>query len=740
MMPGLSALMFWLGNRVLQNNPQKTLFCIGMLLLIGLFQTASVEARERPQEPEKETEATELELDAPEETGSVELNGDTVEYSIDGNVITARGNVEILYRGTKLYADQIIFSRDSKIANAEGNVRLVSSQGEISGDKLRFNFETMSGDFNGAKIFADPYYGGGRKITKVGTNEIEMRDSHITTCDHDKPHYQLLSSRISIVPKEKIVARGTKMMLGNVPVLYIPKFSQRLDEKKPRFIFTPGYDKDWGMFVLTQWRYYFNENFRGTLHFDARERKDIASGVDLDYKTPGYGSGAIRTYYMNERNITSKRFWEKRPSPTIERERFKAEWRHKWQIDDKSNAILQYYKLSDNGFLKDYFEKEFERDSSPDTYFLYTRSLPAGTFSFRTDKRVNRFESGVERLPELRYDLANAEIAETGLFFKNISTFSNLSAKNASPTEVRKETMRLDLDNEVSYPFKLSIFEFKPFVGGEHTYYSKTINPEDYGSIRGIFKTGTSLSTKFYRIFDIDTDVFGLDIHRLRHIITPSVNYVFTGEPTMSIAELDQFDSIDSKDNAHTITFSLENKLQTKRDNQSVDLLRAVLSTDFHLKEHPTGGGFDVVRADVDFKPSKWLAVYLDSEYDTRQEQLNEANVDLYLTGEDGKWTFDVGKRFSEGADDEVTTQFTYKLNHKWAFRLYERFAVDGGGLEEQEYTLRRDLHEWTMDMSLNDKKTEGTEIWVIFTLKAFPDLALDFGTSFNRRKPGGAE
>jgi hypothetical protein len=671
---------------------------------------------------------------------SVELNGDTVEYSLDGNVVIVRGNAVIVYQGARLLADQVEFSRDSKIALAEGNVRLVSEQGEISGDKLKFNFETMAGDFNGAKIYSAPYYGGGRKISKVGENEIEMRDAFVTTCDHDKPHYKLFSPRISIYPKDKIVARGTKMVLGNAPVLYIPKFTQRLDEKKPRFTFTPGYDKDWGMFVLTQWRYYFHENFRGTLHFDARERKDIASGVDADYKTDNYGSGVIRTYYMNERSITSKRFFEKRPSPTVERERFKAEWRHKWQVDDQTNAILQYYKLSDNGILKDYFEREYEKDSSPDTYFLLTRSLPLGTFSFRTDKRVNRFESGVERLPELRYDLANAEIANTNLFLKNITTFSNLSAKEASPTEVRKETMRLDVDNEVSYPFKLGIFELRPYVGGEHTYYSKTIDPEKYDSIRGLFRTGASLSTKFYKLMDWETDAWGLDIHKLRHIITPSVSYNYISRPTISAAELDNFDVIDTRTNGHALTFGIENKLQTKRNNETVELLRALLSTDFFLKDDPGQGGFNLINADIDFKPSKWITFYLDSEYDTRAEQLNEANFDLYLNGDNNKWTFGLGKRFNDGADDEITTQFTYKINHKWAFRLYERFAVDGGGLEEQEYTLRRDLHEWTMDLNLNDKKAEGTEIWVIFTLKAFPDLMVDFGTSFNRRKAGSQE
>ena len=41
------------------------------------------------------------------------------------------------------------------------------------------------------------------------------------------------------------------------------------------------------------------------------------------------------------------------------------------------------------------------------------------------------------------------------------------------------------------------------------------------------------------------------------------------------------------------------------------------------------------------------------------------------------------------------------------------------------------------MDINFNEKRKFGNEIWVVFTLKAFPDMMIDFGTSFNKRKAG---
>lgn len=667
---------------------------------------------------------------------SVELNGDVVEYSVDGNKITASGNVVILYKDVTLTCDRVEFSRETSTAHAEGNVHLKKGVDEISGEKMAFNFETMNGDFEPAGIVANPYYGEGEKVSKVSENHIVMQNGYLTTCDHDRPHFRLVSRKIDVYPNDKLIARHVRMKIGKVPILYIPRFTQDLTGKRPIVTLTPGYDKQWGMFLLSAWRYQFNEQVKGTFHLDAREKKDIAWGWDTRYQTPAAGEGVIKTYYMNERSITSKHFYQERPSPTIERERFKVEWRHKWDIDEKTNAIWQYYKLSDSTLLKDYFNREYDKDASPDTFFLLTHVLPAGTFNFRTDARVNRFESAVERLPEARYDLSNQPIGETGLYFKNVTTYSNLTKKDASPSEVRFETMRLDADNELSYPLKIGFIEMRPFVGGEHTYYSKTKDPDEYNSIRGIFRTGASLSTKFYRVFDMEVEKWGLDVHRLRHIITPAVSYTYDHGPTLPSDQLDSFDGIDTKDLSHTINFSFENKLQTKRGGNVVELLRAVIGTDFRLKEHPTTGGFDQISTDIDFRPKDWITFYFDSIYDTRKDYLTTANFDLFING-GKKWSANIGKRWNREVDDQITTDWTWKFNPKWAVKMYNRFDLKNGIHKEQQYTVTRDLHDWTMDINFNETRREGSEIWIVFTLKAFPDMMLDFGTSFNKRKAG---
>ncbi len=668
---------------------------------------------------------------------TVELNGDVLNYSVDGNSITAEGNVVVLKDETTLSCDIVEFSQDTSVAKAQGDVTLVTPQGKIEGDSLIFNFETMTGSFQKAKIYADPYYGFARTVGKVAENEINLLDGYVTTSDFDNPEYRLTSKKIEVFPGDKIVARNVLWYFGKVPVLYLPKFVQSLKDKKPRFIFTPGYDKEWGMFLLTQWRYYFSEDFKGVIHFDAREKKDIATGVDLQYNTQKYGKGAFYTYYMNERNITSKRFYLERPSPTIERERFKINWRHDWNIDDQTKAIMQYYKLSDATILKDYFEREYEENSNPKTYFLLTRRLARAHLSFRTDIRVNRFTSQVERLPEINYTYSSQRIGDTNFYFSNQTKYSNLTKKRASPSEIREKTNRFFTDNQIAYQRKIGFVEFKPYIGGSHTYYSRIKTPGETDGVRGAFRTGASLSTKIYRIFDAQYNKHGITIEKLRHVVTPSVSYSYAHDPTTLNSELDQYDSVDSITRNHSINFLLENKLQTKRDGQAVDLVRFSTSSDFNLKEDTSAPGFSNVTNELNFKPVNWLTFRADSIYNTHRDRMTTANFDLYLSDKDDKWQWNFGKRWHRDVDDQITTEFLWRINPLWAIRMYERFDLEHGTQKEQSFTVTRDLHSWILDISFTEKRGEGSEILFVFTLKAFPDIGFDFGSSFNKRKAG---
>ncbi|MDP2939740.1 MAG: LPS export ABC transporter periplasmic protein LptC [Candidatus Omnitrophota bacterium] len=676
-----------------------------------------------------------------EEKRQIVVNGDKVEFFTEQKKVIAQGNVVIVFQDTKLTADMVTVFSETNDAVAEGNVRLYSPKGNLEGEKLLYNFNKKTGTIFGAKIqpLASPFFGTGRTIEKLSDQHLEIKRGYLTTCDLEKPHYRLSSRKLEIYPGERIVARDVRFIIGKFPLFYLPTYNQVLNDKRPRVTVMPGYNKVWGYHILQAWRYYFNQDSKGLLHLDYREKKDFAWGVDYSYKTLNIGEGLIRTYYMNERNIQTEHLWKlllEEPEATTERERFKIQWRHKWEIDRQTEAISQYYRITDNDFVKDYFLREYEKDYNPQTFFLLTRNFSNHALSFRTDARVNRYVSQVERLPEINFNFTSQKIGDSNFYFNDSSVFSNLTNKSASPSEIRQKAYRVHSDNQISYQKKIAFIETKPFVGGRQTYFSRTLTREYTNAIRGMFYTGIDLSTKFYRIFEVNTNYLKLDINRLRHIITPTVSYSYSHRPTVDASKLISFDSVDSLDRQHQVNFALENKIQTKKQGTSVDLLRLIYSTNYLIKRDPEGSRFDHINGDLEITPYKWLTFSADTDYDTRTRKLLTVNFDV-LASQGDDWYVGFGRRYSRKSSNLITGEFAYRLNPKWKFRIYQRYESRTDRIREQEYSIIRDLHCWEMDINYNYTPGLGNSIWLVFRIKAFPKMSFEFENRFNARKAG---
>ncbi len=674
-----------------------------------------------------------------EPSGPIEMQADQVQYNSGNNSAEASGNVVVKSGKTMMYADKLVMDRTRQEAQAQGHLYLDSPQFAVDADEGKFNFTEKTGEFTNARIFYDPLQMKGRKISKVSDNHIVMQDGYMTTSDWDKPEYRIQSRQMDIYPGDRMVARGVKLYIGQVPVLYLPRFTQDLKDK-PWFTFAPGYKKDLGAFLLTRSRFKINENWTSTVRLDYYERMGFGWGTENKYKTPSVGEGIVRTYFINEHAIAAKHPWETKTQPTINTDRYQGEWRHKWDINDKTTAIWQYYRLSDNVILKRYFERDYRREPDPPTYFLLTRAMAHGTLSLRVDHRVNPFVAAIDRTPEVRYEASGIPVGDSGFYWKTSSGVSNLVARAPNPTEDRKKTFRVDTDNEVSYPTHVSFVQVTPMVGGTTTYYSRTAEDPRREILRNSFKTGVDLSARFLKVMNVRRDFWGIKIDRLRHIIAPGISYRYQHEPTFLPAGLNQFDTaIDGLDRKHVIGLSLENKLQTKRGKQVVDLVRNLTTADYMIQRDGQGDRLGPVKNLLELMPYDWLKMVSEFTMDDHNRRLSEGNFDMYFNA-GKKFGVGVGDRYVRGGDHEFVTQLAYVINPKWRFKTYNRWALNTGDMKEQGYIVTRDLHAWEMDMMYNKTQSGGHEVMMTFRLKAFPSQPFQlFGTTFYERKAGAA-
>ena len=338
------------------------------------------------------------------------VRGDQVEYLEGVRKIVASGNVVATYRQTRLNADQATVYMDTKDAYLKGRVSVTQPGGLIKGEDVLYNFETRKGTVLKAEGEAGPWRSLGDQAQKVAETAFVQRDGYLTSCDFEQPHTRFQAKEVHVFQDDRVLLKRVVMYVGNVPVMFLPSYTYLLNDKRPRVTLLPGQDKQWGLFLLTSWRLYLHENLQGRVHVDYRERLDLASGVDFKYQVPEMGRGIFRSYYTNQRSIQRKHLWTTlfqpdKVKPTVEKERFRVQVRHKWEIDERTQAILEYHKVKDRTLVKDFFIREFEQNQSPPTYLQVTRLTPWYGLTFLTTKRVNRFESVNQQLPQVNFDV-----------------------------------------------------------------------------------------------------------------------------------------------------------------------------------------------------------------------------------------------------------------------------------------------------------------------------------------------
>ena len=674
------------------------------------------------------------------------VKGDKVEYSHDQKKIVGTGNVSITYGDIKLSCDKIIVYTDTKEAICEGNVKISQPGASMEGEKINYNFSEKRGYAINSKMQAPPFYGKAERVSQTGDKDFELDKGYVTTCNREKPHYRVEAQEVRVYLDDKVVAKNIVFYIFDIPVFFLPLYVQPLKGEFPEVTIVPGRTSDWGYYALTAWRYYFNENAKGHIHLDYREKKGLAAGIDYSFNLgDDLGKGIARFYYANENDALTIN----KSGPYDDRWRF--QYRHSVDLPKNTNLTVELNKISDRDMIKDYFYREYEEDPIPDSYVLLQNTMPNYVLSLFAKMRLDDFYTVAERLPEVKLEINNQRLWNTNFYYTSEDSMVNFIKRYDDAEGLSaEEALRMDTYQKLSYAAKLFNFLYlTPYVATRQTYYSRN-RWKVSNQLRSIYEAGFEASTKFYKVFDITTDFLGLDINRLRHIITPTAVFLNRQAPTISPSNLYDFDEIDEFEKHNGFEIGLENRLQTKRHAgdgmKVVDLATLLFRTDYNFRLEkktflPNGnGGFGDLYFKLELRPYEWMFVDGDMTLDHKTHDINSANIDFFLNP--GKnFRLGIGHRY-ENSDGDKTSQLTgeiwYNFKDDWKFKIYERYDFASQKWEEQEYTITKDLHCWEVEASLDIRDGDYTT-WIVFRLKAFPNVPIGlFETTYHRPRPGG--
>jgi LPS-assembly protein len=640
-----------------------------------------------------------------------------------------------------LTADNISLDETGRHVVADGNVTLQGQNLFWIGDFLEYNFNTREIGAHSYRAGIGPLFVAGDKLTGASTNKVyEAQSAFITTDDQEHPGYYVLAKSVTIHDRE-VTARDATLYLGNTPVFYLPYYRRTVGPHSTYWVLTPGYRSRFGPYLLTEYHWNLHRGLDAGVKLDFRAKRGLGVGPTLSYELDKIGKGDFEYYFAHD--------WDAHKDPNMagfseDRQRLKFSHQLQLQTNLVAKATVNYQ--SDPLFLHDFFEGEYRTNSQPKTVFEVSKLWSNFTIDAVAQPQINPFFPTVERLPDIRFTGLRQQLGITPFFYETDNSFAYLRNKPGSYPGTNYSAMRADSYHQLTLP--LTYFGFlnvTPRAGGRFTHYSETessvlqLDNED----RFVFNTGVETSFKASRLYSGARSEF-LDVTDLRHIIEPSINYVFVPNPNVRPYRLPQFDTevpslrllpvdfpdynaIDSIDSQNVFRLGLRNKLQTKRNGEVDTLANWYLVTDWRIDPHPGQSTFSDIYSDLDFKPRSWLLFNSETRYNVDHTQFNLADHSVTVTPGD-RWSARLGHRYFRGdpafgpdSDNNIVySTLYYRLNENWGARISHHFEARDGTMEEQFYTVYRDFRSFTgaLTFRVRDERTGPKDYTVAFTMQ----------------------
>jgi LPS-assembly protein len=727
-------------------------------LTIVLFLAAACAGRAQQEPP--------FEISAQSTNGQFEAN-------FNGDIAILRNGVVVSNRNVVLTADTVIANQRTGEVQAEGSVTIVGKDHIWRGTNIVFNFKNSELRAGSFKTGQAPFYISGEGLSGIQSNKVYRATNAIITSDnYSEPAYRIRARSLTLVPGQYFEARDATLFVGDVPVFYFPYLHRSFARHPNNFEFTPGYRSTFGPYLLSTYNWYWNEKLDGSLHLDWRQRRGLGGGPDFNYHLGKLGNGEFSYYYAHDEDPDV----DKVIAAPLPEDRKRLIFTHQATLASNLTAKIVARYQSDPQIVRDFFESEYRKNVQPSSFAEVNQLWPNFSLDVLAQPQINDFFETVERLPDIKLSALRQQVGATPIYYEGENSFGYFRRKFATGQFAGTNLLndfsatRADTFHQLVLPKTLfGWLNVTPRVGGRVTYYSETdgLKTNFNEQVRGVFNTGVEVSAKASRIFRGAENKL-LDVHELRHIVEPSINYVYVPSPTRQPPELPQFDyeipslrllpidfpdynAIDSIDSQDVLRLTLRNKLQTKREDGIDNLVNWAVYTDWRLKQRTNQTTFADLFSDLDLKPRDWMTINSQIRIDIANARLREAYHSL-IVQPNNVWSVSLSHRYLRNNDPAFVTlpgqqipgnntfmsSVYYRLNENWAARISHRFEGRDGTMEEQYYTIYRDLRSWTAALTLRWRENRNFNIRnqfvgrdddftvaVTFSLKAFPRFGL---------------
>ena len=702
----------------------------------------------------------------------------TGETTYENGLATARDNVAIHIGNTDIYADYAQYNPSTHDVALRGHVRIYREASLYIAESGVYNTETKKIRALTARTESVPYFLKGGNVTSISDNGYLVQGGNFTTNDTARPDFHLHAQKIRYYEDDRVIFQYVTAYIGNVPVFWWPYLYQSLSDTFS-FSVTPAYTSTWGPSLLTQVMFPITDYIKARLRLDYFGRRGPAIGFDpvIDYGKDQSSQARLKTFYIDDQNPDINQ--TNVPRKDVPTNRYRLSLEDRTNFTDSIYATANITKLSDAYVMQDYYPGEFRIDPVPDNVVALTKTNPVFTLTGIERFQANDFFTTTERQPEVVLDIKRHGLFGGPIFYEGETGFANLRLQFPEDSGIKNYgTDRFDTFHQLTFPNTyFGWLSFVPRVGYRGTYYGKTwdlgstvfvpptnplvpdfilpppttTNPIkfDGDTFRSVFDTGAEASFKISQKWEnVQSRAFGLD--GLMHVIQPFTDFSYVkedGPNPLSILQFDrfepstqlraidfpQFTPIDSIASWTVWRLGVRNRLETRRDDQTITWLELDSFVDVNFTNPYDRTDYSNLFNNLRFNPLPWMSLSINSQLPAFSKGFTE--VDTVASVQPlANLQVNVAHRYLNGnpffQDSSLFVFGGYcRLNDNWSVGVQEQYEAETGLLEEQRYSIYRDLSSWVASFGGIIRDNNGVkEYGLLFTvtLKAFPKLGVD--------------
>jgi LPS-assembly protein len=702
----------------------------------------------------------------------------------DGGIARASGNVAIHAGDADIYADSATYNPKTHDIIAEGNVRIYRTTGLFVGDRAIYNTETKKISAVAIRTDKTPYLVAGDQVDSISEDAFLVSKGAFTTHDSSKPDFRLQSKKIRVYEDDRVIFENTTFYVRNVPIFWWPYMYQSLDESFS-YMISPAYLSSWGPSLLGRVTVPITDDIKTMIRLDFRSRRGVAFGLDPDIRfgTNKKSWARVRTYFLKDENPDINRTSTVRPE--ISEGRYRVSLQSRTLFTDDIYGIANITKLSDEFVLQDFFQTEFQFNPQPDNVVAVTKTNPNYTLTTIGRFQANDFFDATERLPEVVFDVKRLPLFGGPIFYESETGIAELHRNfRSGSNNPDYSTLRIDSFHQFSFPNTFfGWLSVVPRAGFRATYYGETrdldktmftrssnplipdfIVPDETPLFKGgdklrtVFNGGVESSFKLSRTWEsAQSTRWGLD--GLRHIIQPYTNFSWVSssesdpasilqfdryQPSTQLRPIDfpQFTSVDSIDNWTVWRLGVRNRLQTRRDDATIGWMGVDTYIEVNLDNPFDQTQYSNLFNRFGFSPVPWATFEVLSQIPVFEKGFTEVNTNVTLQPI-SNLQVSFGHRYLNANpffDNSSLYVFGgyYRIDDNWGIGIQQQYEGITGVLEQQRYSVYRDLTSWVASVGAIIRNNGGVNEYgflLTFTLKALPKFSFDLNFD-----PAGAE